>query len=281
MATQIAGVEPARPIPEAARPRALVTGASSGIGEAFARALAARGQDLVLVARSAARLESLAAELGAAHGVHADVIVADLAEPSAADAIAAELAEREIEIGMLVNNAGFGSHGEFATLDGSRERDEIIVNAFAPVALTQALLPSMLARRHGAIINVASTAAFQPVPYMATYGATKAFVLSFSEALAEEVRSQGVLVVALCPGQTDTAFFETIEDARIGRMRTTTQVVNTGLRALDRGQSVVIDGFGAAALANLSRFSPRWMVARITAAMFRPRETGGPRVLSP
>ena len=271
MATQIAGVEPARPIPEAARPRALVTGASSGIGEAFARALAARGQDLVLVARSAGRLESLAAELRTTHGVRADVIVADLSEPGAADAIAAELAEREIEIGTLVNNAGFGSHGEFASLDGDREREEIMVNAFSPVALTQALLPSMLARRQGAIINVASTAAFQPVPYMATYGATKAFVLSFSEALAEEVRSQGVRVLALCPGQTDTAFFDTIEDARIGRARTTTQVVNTGLRALDRGQSVAIDGFAGAALANVSRFSPRWMVARITASMFRPR----------
>ena len=201
-------------------PTALVTGASSGIGEAFARALAARGTNLVLVARSAARLEALAAELTARHGVRADTIAADLSDPGAPDAILAELRVRALEIDTLINNAGFGTHGDFAALDGRRERDEVIVNAYAPVALTRLLLPAMIARKHGAIVNVASTAAFQPVPYMATYGATKAFVLSFGEALAEEVRAHGVRVVVLCPGQTDTAFFAGIDEARVGRART-------------------------------------------------------------
>ena len=251
--------------------RALITGASSGIGEAFARMLAARGDGLVLVARSTGKLEALAAELTARHNVRVDVVPADLSRPDAVDGIVAELAARGIAIGTLVNNAGFGTYGEFATLDAARERDEIFVNVLAPVVLTRALLPAMLERGRGAIVNVASTAAFQPVPYMAVYGATKAFVLSFSEALAEEVRAHGVRVVALCPGQTATAFFNGMDEARTpGRSRTSEQVVATALRALKRGQVVALDGFANYLLANANRFSPRWVVARIAARMFRP-----------
>jgi short-subunit dehydrogenase len=253
------------------RPRALITGASSGIGAAFARALAARGEDLVLVARSAARLTALAAELAAKYGILADVLPTDLADPGATDAIVAELTARDIEIGTLINNAGFGSHGEFAALDATRERDEVFVNVFAPHQLTRALLPPMVARRKGAIVNVASNAAFQAVPYMATYGATKAFLLSFSEALAAEVRPQGVRVLALCPGQTDTAFFEGIDEARVGRARTPDQVVATALRALDRGQAVVVDGWMNYLLANSTRFAPRSLVTGIAARMQRPK----------
>jgi short-subunit dehydrogenase len=249
---------------------ALVTGASSGIGAAFARALAARGQDVVLVARSAGRLDALAAELSEAHGVRADVIVADLADHLAPDAIVAELSARAIEIGTLVNNAGFGTHGAFATLPTQREREEIAVNVYAPAALTRALLPAMIARKSGAIVNVASTAAFQPVPYMATYGATKAFLLSFGEALAEEVREHGVRVVVLCPGQTETAFFDGIDEARVGRARTAEQVVATALRALERGQVVAVDGVSNYLLANATRLAPRRLVARIAARMQRP-----------
>jgi short-subunit dehydrogenase len=252
-------------------PTALVTGASSGIGEAFARALAGRGEDVVLIARSAGRLEAIAAELTAMHGIRAETIAADLADVGTPDAIVAELVARAIVVDTLVNNAGFGTHGEFAALDPQRERDEIAVNVYAPVALTRALLPGMLSRKRGAIINVASTAAFQPVPYMATYGATKAFMLSFSEALAEEVRAYGVRVVALCPGQTETAFFTGIDEARIGRARTPEQVVATGLRALDRGTVVVVDGFSNYALANSSRFAPRRLVSRLVAAVERPK----------
>ena len=251
-------------------PTALVTGASSGIGEAFARALARRGDDVVLIARTAGRLEAIAAELRAKHGIRADPIAADLADVGAPDAIVAELVARAIVVDTLVNNAGFGTHGEFVGLDPQRERDEITVNAYAPVALTRALLPGMLARKRGAVINVASTAAFQPVPYMATYGATKAFILSFTEALAEEVRAHGVRVVALCPGQTETAFFTGIGEARIGRARTSEQVVATALRALDRGTVVIVDGFSNYALANSNRFAPRRLVARFVAAMERP-----------
>jgi short-subunit dehydrogenase len=147
----------------------------------------------------------------------------------------------------------------------------VLVNALAPVMLTRALLPAMIARKSGAIVNVASTASFQPVPYMAVYGATKAFLLSFSEALAEEVRAHGVRVVALCPGQTDTAFFEGIDEARVGRARTTKQVVSTALRALERGRVVAIDGFANYALANSNRLAPRRLVARVAASIQRPR----------
>jgi short-subunit dehydrogenase len=251
-------------------PTALITGASSGIGEAFARALAARGDDVVLVARSAGRLDALAADLSAKHGVRAHVLPADLADPAAVDALVAELAARELTIATLVNNAGFGTHGQFASLDAARERDEVIVNALAPVQLTRALLPAMIARKSGAIVNVASTAAFQPVPYMAVYGATKAFLLSYSEALAEEVRAHGVRVVALCPGQTDTEFFAGIDEARVGRARTTRQVVDTALQALERGKVVAVDGFANYALANSVRFVPRRLVARVAARMQRP-----------
>ncbi|MBV9439194.1 MAG: SDR family oxidoreductase [Candidatus Eremiobacteraeota bacterium] len=250
---------------------ALVTGASSGIGEAFARALADRGHDLVLVARSADRLRALAAELAARHGVRAEALAADLSDVAAPDAVVAELAARGLEIGLLVNNAGFGTHGEFASLDARRERDEVVVNAYAPVALTRALLPAMIARKRGAVINVSSTGGFQPVPYMATYGATKAFVLSFSEALAEEVRRYGVRVVALCPGQTETAFFTGIDEARIGRPRRPAQVVATALRALDRGHVVAVDGFANYLLANAGRFAPRFLTARVAAMMERPK----------
>ena len=256
---------------------ALVTGASSGIGEAFARALAGRGDDLVLVARSADRLEALAAELRARHGVRAEVIAADLADPAAPDASAAELAARGLAVDTLINNAGFGTHGEFAAQDAKRERDEVIVNAYAPLALTHALLPGMLARKHGEIVNVASTAAFQPVPYMATYGATKAFLLSFSEALAEEVRAHGVRVVALCPGQTDTAFFTEIGEARVGRARRPEQVVASALRALRRGRAVVVDGFANYLLANANRFVPRAVTTRVAAMMQRPKSVSRKR----
>ena len=252
------------------RPRALVTGASSGIGEAFARALAVRGEDLVLTARSGDRLQALADELAARHHVRADVIGADLADPGAPDAIVAELRARGIAIGTLINNAGFGSHGRFDQLGGAHERAEVMVNVFAPVALAHALLPAMIARRSGAIVNVASTAAFQPVPYMATYGATKAFVLSFSEALAEEVRAHGVKVVALCPGQTSTAFFTGMEEARVGRARTSEQVVATAFHALERGRVVAVDGWANYVLANAGRFAPRRLTAAVAARLQRP-----------
>lgn len=255
------------------RPCALITGASSGIGAGFARALAARGEDLVLTARSAERLRALADELQARHGIRVEVLPADLADPHGAEALLAELGRRELEIGTLINNAGFGSHGRFATRDPSGERDQIFVNVLAPLVLARGLIPAMLERRRGTVINVASTAAFQPVPYMASYGATKAFVLSFSEALAEELRGSGVRVLALCPGQTDTAFFDVAgEQARVGRARTVEQVVATALKALERGRDVAVDGLGNALLAGSVRFAPRRLALKIAAALERPRD---------
>jgi short-subunit dehydrogenase len=258
------------PLLDTSRPRALVTGASMGIGAGFARALAARGDDLVLVARSAAALDALAAELTAKHGIRADVITADLSRMDAVDALLTELTARDIAIGTLINNAGFGSHGFFAELDAQYERDEISVNVAALVALSRELLPGMIARRSGGIINVASTAAFQPVPYMATYGATKAFVLSFSVALAQEVREHGVRVVALCPGQTTTNFFNGMEESRVGFARSVEQVVATGLSALARGKVIALDGPANFALAASVQFAPRTVVAKIAARMMRP-----------
>ena len=257
------------------RPTALVTGASSGIGAAFARALAARGQDLVLVARSVAKLEALAVELEAEHGGRAFVLPADLSRSEEVDRILAELAARGTAVETLVNNAGFGTHGRLIDLDPAREREEIALNVGALAALTRALLPGMVARGRGAEINVASTAAFQPVPYMATYAATKAFVLSFTEAVAEELRGTGVRALALCPGQTETAFFDQIEEARVGTARTSEQVVATALRALDHGRVVVVDGLPNALMTVGVRFAPRSLVRRLAAAIERPKHLRG------
>jgi short-subunit dehydrogenase len=251
---------------------ALVTGASSGIGAEFARQLAARGSGLVLVARSRAALEALASELAVRHGVRAEVVVADLAEEGAAGRVADEVAARGLRVDVLVNNAGFGTHGLFHTLPASRERDEIAVNVQALVDLTHAFLPAMLERRSGAVVNVASTAAFQPDPYMAVYGATKAFVLSFSHALHAETRRAGVRVVALCPGATETAFFDVVGSphARVGRPARPKDVVAAGLRAVERNRAQVIPGLANALLALGPRFTTRAFSARVAIRLLGP-----------
>src|SRR5439155_205116 len=168
---------------------ALITGASSGIGEHFARALAARGHNLVLVARSGEKLQSLADELARVNGILAEALAFDLSAAGAADQLARALGERGHEIDLLVNNAGFGARGEFWQLPLDRQSEMLHLNIHAAMELTHRLLPAMIAKRHGAIINVSSTASFQPVPYTTTYAATKAFVTSFSLGLAEELRS--------------------------------------------------------------------------------------------
>jgi uncharacterized protein len=257
-----------------AQQTALITGASSGIGAAFARALAARGAHLVLSARSAEKLTTLARELSASHQVQAMALPADLSQPGAGSELAHEIARRGITVDVLVNNAGFGTHGPFESSPPEREQAEVHLNVAAVVDLTRAFLPGMLARGSGAVVNVASTAAFQPVPYMAVYGATKAFVLSFSEALWAETRGRGVSVLALCPGQTDTAFFDVAgEQARIGRSEPAELVVARALRALGRGRSYVVSGASNYFTAQLSRLAPRSVTARIAAALMRPRST--------
>src|SRR6266567_4119568 len=252
---------------------ALITGASSGIGRAFASALAARKMHVVLVARSEERLRALATQLSEQYHIHAEVIASDLSQEHAAQALQQEVERRGLGIDLLVNNAGFALNGFFETLAPERDHQQVMVDVTTVVDLAHAFVPSMLARGEGAIINTASTASFQPLPYMAVYGASKAFVLSFSQALSEEYRDRGLRVLALCPGATETAFFDTAgEAASFGRRRTPEQVVTTALRALERGRSVAIDGFSNAFLTQLARLFPRQFVVRMAGRNVRPQE---------
>jgi short-subunit dehydrogenase len=255
----------------AARPVALITGASAGIGYEFGLQLSDRIYDLILVARRRDRLDELAAKIKALHGVRVEVIVADLSVAGTVDAIVAEVARLGMSVDLLVNNAGFGTHGRFETLATDRERDEVAVNVVALVALTHAFVPGMLERKTGGVINVASTASFQPVPYMSVYGATKAFVRSFSEALHEEFRGRGVKVLALCPGPTATEFFNADVATVPGPMRTSRDVVKTGLAAFDAGKPMIIDGASNKILAFFSGLLPRTWATRIAAMLMRPR----------
>lgn len=257
---------------------ALVTGASSGIGEQFARQLAARGVNLVLAARSEQRLRALAGELEKAHpGVTVTVMTADLSVPGAADDMAGKLAAAGVPVDLLVNNAGFASYGRFADEDTDRLAREVQLNCGTVVALTARLLPPMLARRRGGVLNVASTAGFQPVPTMAVYAASKAFVLSFTEALWAETRGSGVRVLALCPGPTQTRFFETAGEGQefLTRGRQTPErVAAFALHAFATGQGPsVIPGAGNRVLSSGYRFLPRSVMARMAQRNVRAAST--------
>lgn len=252
-------------------PAVLITGASSGIGRAFADHHASEGSRLVLVARREARLNQLAADLRSRKGVEVDVIAADLSAPNAAGALTNELAERNIEIGTLINNAGVGAHGDVADADPDSLVAQINLNVASLTDLSVRLLPAMVARRSGAIVNVASTAAFQPVPHMAVYAATKAYVLSFTRALWAETRGTGVAVLALCPGATDTEFFDIVGDAAsVGSRRTPEQVVQTALRALERRRPSAVDGVTNAALARLATRLPERVAISAAERSVRP-----------
>lgn len=252
---------------------ALITGASGGIGEEFACELARRGMHLILVARTQEKLVDLAEKLSTEHGISAQVVVADLSHAYAVTHVVEQVTAAGTSVDILINNAGFGTHGEFVQQKPQREADEISVNVSSLVALTHAYLPGMVERYSGAIINVASTAAFQPVPYMAVYGATKAFVLSFTEALHEENRRHGIRVLALCPGPTATGFFDVAQAdlSMLGPKRSSAQVVQTALRALENGQSVVIDGVANNIVAQLPRFFPRSVISRVSAWLMKPK----------
>jgi len=249
------------------RRRALVTGASTGLGAVFATALARQQYDLTIVARSRERLEALAERLRQSHAIAVEVVVADLTQASALHTVEEHMAgDQRLE--LLVNNAGFGTTGPFATLDPDREETEICLNIMALVRLTRAALPGMITRGHGAIINVSSLAAFVPGPYDATYGATKAFVNSFTEALHEELRGTGVRVQALCPGFTHTEFQQRagIDVSRIPAFAwmTPEAVVEASLAALQRGQVVCVPGLVNRLLAMLIGVAPRRLVRRVT-----------------
>jgi short-subunit dehydrogenase len=249
----------------------LVTGASSGIGRELARCFAADGSRLVLVARSGGALETLADELRKAHKVDARVLVADLALPDAPTRLLKQLHHHGLKVDVLVNNAGFGAQGRFAELLLDRQLQMVQVKITALTHLTRLLLPGMIERRRGGVLNVASTAAFQPGPQMAVYSATKAYVLSFGEALAEEVAGTGVTVTALCPGPTETGFGDAaqMKDSRLfrlGRM-SAQKVAEIGHQAFRRGRVVVVPGLRNRLLAFSVRFSPRSVARKIAGAL--------------
>jgi short-subunit dehydrogenase len=252
----------------------LITGASGGIGEAFARRLAAEKHNLFLVARSGEKLAALCEELKAKHGVEAQFFALDLTERES-DARLFEQTERlGLNVEWLVNNAGFGNFGEFADSDLEKELGMIDLNVRSLVALTHRYLKSMREKRSGVVINVSSTAGFQPVPFMATYAATKAFVTSFSEALWEENRQFGVKVIALCPGGTQTNFFN---EAGVGEkmpmraLETPEAVVETALRGVRAGRSYIISGWSNRFAAQFGNFFPNSWIARIIGKVLRPR----------
>jgi hypothetical protein len=234
----------------------LVTGASSGIGELLAREAARRGHALALTARRGDRLQALADELGGA-----EVIVADLADPAAPAGIAAALTAHGLSVDVLINNAGLGQRGQVATIPLERQLAQVDVNVRALTELTVRLLPAMIARRRGGILNVASTAAFQPGPNMAVYYATKAYVLSFSEALHEELRPHGIKVSALYPGPTYSEFAERADMDRSELFKRfagdAAKVARDGLDGLERNRAVNISGALNAVMATATRFGPR------------------------
>ena len=256
---------------EQTRLRALVTGASAGIGEGFARRLARDGYDLVLVARRGDRLEQLVGELSAQYGTAAEVIAADLTREDGVARIEERL--RAGDIDLLVNNAGFGTVGEFARLPLERELEELDLNVRAPMRLSHAALASMITRGRGGIINVASTAAFQPIPFNATYAASKAFVLHFSEAVHEEARQRGVTVTCLCPGPVRTEFQQVagVDPDRVpaAAWMTVDSVVEAALSGVRAGRAIVIPGALNAMMAASTRMAPRFVVRRVAGSMMR------------
>ena len=256
----------------AARPLARVTGASSGIGADLARELAKDGHDLVLSARTVAPMNALAVELEA-YGARSAVIAADLGRPGAAAELASELETRGLQIDVLVNNAGLGGIGRFDQMEPQRISDMLLVNIVALTELTRFLLPGMVARRRGKVLMVASTASFQPGPRMAVYFATKAYVLSFGEALAYELRATGVTVTTLCPGATATNFFKTAgaNDIALRPAVSSADVARIGYRALKEGRRVVVTGLLNRILAVAARLAPHSITLPATSALMSHR----------
>ena len=246
---------------------ALITGASSGLGEQFARRLAERGAHLILVARRKDRLDEIADKLRT-EGVNVAVYGHDLSASRAGTSLARRIAADGLTVDTLINNAGMGTHGDFASQDPDALADEIQLNVAGLVELTRALLPQMLERRRGALVNIASTSGYQPTPSMAVYGASKAFVLSFTEAIAYETRRSGLRVLAVSPGPMRTEFFDKLGTTRpgVGRWQTPDQVVEFTLRTLDRRRpppSVISGALNAVPIA-AARFTPRRLVLAIT-----------------
>jgi uncharacterized protein len=252
----------------------VVTGASSGIGAEIARRLAARGARLLLTGRDAGRLQAVADSLDPAAPA-AEIVPADLADPAGAEAVVAAIGDRPVD--LLVNNAGFATYGPHRGLDPQAETAVIAVNCSALVALTRAVLPGMLELGRGFVLNIGSTIAFQPAPGQATYGASKAFVLSYSEALAEEVRGTGVRVAVLCPGATETAFLgamgrpEAATSAIYRRHDSPARVAAAALRMLDGHRVVHVVGLRNSVVAQAGRLTPRPVLRRVSGRLLAPR----------
>jgi uncharacterized protein len=248
----------------------LITGASAGLGTEFARLCAARGDEIVIVARRRDRLEALADEIGGTARERVHVFDADLARPDAPASLIAGLEAEGLGVDILINNAGFGGGGSFATLSLERQGEMIDLNVRAPTQLCRLVLAAMLERRRGGILNVASTAAFQPGPGAAVYFATKAYVLSFTEALHQELKGTGVKVSALCPGATATEFgvVAGYKGRQLARFSADPRAVaQAGIDGLERNKAVVVPGFGNKASAQANRFLPRAAMRRLVAAM--------------
>jgi len=258
------------------RPVALVTGASSGIGEALAGLFAAAGHDLVLVARSADKLKALAATLAARHGVRVRVEPADLSAPGAAETLAARLKRAREPVDVLVNNAGVLAQGRFAAMDAASHQQIIDLNISGLTAMLSAFVPTMVARGAGRVLNVASIASFQPVPSLATYAASKAYVLSLTESLSEELRGSGVSITALCPGITATGMLDQVVGAnpQVSRIPgfligDVTDVARQGFDACMKGDVICVPGVVNQAAMLASRSTPKWLLRRISGLLGR------------
>ncbi len=255
---------------------ALVTGASSGIGKAIAEKLAAAGCDLILVARNEAALQKLATTLQNQYGNIVLVIAADLTHPQCAPNIYQQIVSKNRRVDILINNAGFGTYGPFESIPAQKEQDEIAVNISALVSLTHAFIPGMLSRHSGKVLNIASTAAFQPVGFLSVYAATKAFVLSFSEALWAEYQGRGIHVAALCPPAVNTGFIDKLGDQAITKTSTFANTITpeavavAALKALSSSQPTHIVGLKNWLMAHSVRLAPRSLVARSAANKLRP-----------
>ncbi len=258
------------------RPTALITGASAGIGRAFAEGLAARGYDLVIVARDTARLEALDKELAAAHGTTTEVMTADLGDRAQLAAVEARLAAADPAIDLLVNNAGFGTIGTFHELPVDREEQEIALNVVALTRLTHAALASMVSRGSGGVINVSSIAAYQPTPTNATYGATKAFVSSLSQGIHEELKGTGINCMVLCPGFTRTEFQERagIDSADIPDFlwQDAATVVDYAMKAFAKGKAVCVPGLLNQTTAGFSGTVPSSVSRRVAGLIVKRAE---------
>ncbi len=252
----------------------LITGASSGIGEAFARRLASEGHNLVLVARNEKKLVKVCDELMATNDILAHYVAIDLNDYQADLRLFKETVHHDIEVDWLINNAGFGSMGDFSELNIENELEMISLNIMALVALTHRYLQQMRERKSGTIINVSSTAGVQPIPFMATYAATKSFVTSFTEAIAEENRPHGIRVMALCPGATETNFFaaSNIKDpVKIKGTQTAEEVVEAALEGLEKGKTTVISGWMNSLVAHAASLAPNSLVTKSIASKLPPK----------